>query len=160
MHNGSVAEFPKIRYHIEKLITPEYYALREGATDTEALFLVALSLGLENNPQDALEKTLSAVQEIMRKHQITGPLRASIATTNGTDVYVLRYSNTESCPSLYYATNIDLKHLDQKNQTNSNILIVSEPLDETLRDHYHEISNGTLLHINTSGSVQSHQLSI
>jgi predicted glutamine amidotransferase len=164
MHNGSIAEFITLRYHLEKLITPKYYSLRQGGTDTEALFLIALSFGLEKDPVAALEKTLQAVRKIMKEHNVTGPLRASIAVSNGNDVYVLRYSNTESCPSLYYSTDVDkinlIENFSINPQVTPSVLVVSEPLDSSLHEHYKKIENGELLHITPNVKMHRHTLTI
>jgi len=45
-----------------------HYPHREGTTDSEALFLVALSKGLIHNPIAAIQATLRDVTKIMERH--------------------------------------------------------------------------------------------
>jgi glutamine amidotransferase len=79
-----------------------HYPHREGTTDSEALFLVALSNGLIHNPIAAIQETLHDVTKIMNQHQADEPMRISCALTNGRDIWAFRYSSDDQSPSMYY----------------------------------------------------------
>ena len=68
MHNGKIGNWHRCRKDVEDLIDHVHYPHREGTTDSEALFLVALSKGLIYKPITALQETLREIKKIMDKH--------------------------------------------------------------------------------------------
>jgi glutamine amidotransferase len=77
MHNGKIGSWHKCRKDVEDLIDHVHYPHREGTTDSEALFLVALSKGLIHEPIVALQKTLHDIATIMGKHKSDEPILCS-----------------------------------------------------------------------------------
>jgi glutamine amidotransferase len=57
MHNGQVGGFEHFRRAGDMMIPDAFYGERRGATDSEALFLVALSEGMDADPCGALERS-------------------------------------------------------------------------------------------------------
>src|SRR5690606_4317909 len=49
MHNGQIAGYARLRRRLDMLLPEELYAHRLGTTDSEVMFLLALSLGLEQD---------------------------------------------------------------------------------------------------------------
>jgi predicted glutamine amidotransferase len=117
MHNGQVGGYCAVKRRMEALIADEFYPYRAGTTDSEALFLAALSNGLRDDPVRAIAATLMQVQALMQQARVTEPLRFTAAVTDGTDIYAVRWASDGRAPSLYWR------------QTPRNLLIVSEPLD-------------------------------
>jgi len=119
MHNGFVGGWPRLRRRIEALIPDELYPARIGTTDSEALFLAILGAGGMKDPISGAEKVLAQVSDMVSE---VGPdcLRFTAALTNGKDLYAFRYAANDFANTLYYR------------QTETEILIVSEPID---RDH-------------------------
>ena len=89
---------------MEDLIDHVHYPHREGTTDSEALFLVALSKGLIHDPIKAIEATLRNVTSIMDKNKSDEPMRISCALTNGKDIWAFRYSSDDQSPSMYFGS--------------------------------------------------------
>ena len=99
MHNGKVGNWQHCRKDVEDLIDHVHYPHREGTTDSEALFLVALSNGLVHDPVGAMAKTLQDVSRIMDRHHADEPMRISCALTNGHDIWAFRYSAMTNPPA-------------------------------------------------------------
>jgi glutamine amidotransferase len=59
VHNGFVADLHAIRRDLMLAIDPARFADVQGSTDTEVLFHLALTFGLEDDPIDALERTVA-----------------------------------------------------------------------------------------------------
>ena len=55
----------------------------EGTTDSEAMFYLALTFGLESDPVAAVERMVGFVEETGHKHGIEHPIQMTIATTDG-----------------------------------------------------------------------------
>ena len=56
VHNGYIAEFHRLRRDLMLAIEPDHFADVQGSTDTEVVFHLALTLGLESDPIGALER--------------------------------------------------------------------------------------------------------
>ena len=55
MHNGQVGGFDAVRKSADMLIPDEIFSRRRGSTDSESIFLVAMGMGLEEDPKTALD---------------------------------------------------------------------------------------------------------
>ena len=134
MHNGQIGGFESLRRPLEGLLCDESYGMRRGATDSELMFLLSMSAGLANNLPEGLRRMFSLIEEKRCRHDITDPVKSTIAIADGNSVWALRWSSNNQSPSLY------LKREE------SGLILVSEPLDEEL-DSWREIDENTLLQL-------------
>ncbi|KIC35085.1 glutamine amidotransferase, partial [Ruegeria sp. ANG-R] len=68
VHNGEVGGFSDFRRHANALIPDDLYHHREGTTDSEAMFLIALHEGLADDPKTALERAAGQLEAMSRAH--------------------------------------------------------------------------------------------
>jgi predicted glutamine amidotransferase len=106
VHNGLVRDFPRLKRELALAVDESLYASIEGSTDSELLFYLALTLGLEDDPPSAVERMVALVEEAGRRHGIEHPLQMTIATTEGKGVWAFRYSSEGKSRSLYYSTDV------------------------------------------------------
>ena len=132
MHNGQVGGYAAVKRRMEALIADEFYPYRTGTTDSEALFLAAMSRGLAEAPMEAMAATLLEVQHLMRVARVAEPLRFAAAVTDGKHIHAFRWASDGRAPSLYWR------------QTPRNLLIVSEPLDGE-HARWREVPQGCVL---------------
>lgn len=118
MHNGQVGDYHRLRRAMENRIPDEMYHSRKGTTDSEAIFFMLLSNGLDEDPVGAAQKTISDIRGLMDDYAIKLPFRMTSAFTDGTRYYALRYSTDDRPPSLYYC--------DEK----GGLTVMSEPVTE------------------------------
>jgi predicted glutamine amidotransferase len=97
MHNGVVRDFARVRRDLLSEI--------EGSTDSELLFYLALTFGLEEDAAGALERMAGFVEDIGEKHGVENPLQMSVAVTDGERIVAARYSSEGRSRSLYFSTN-------------------------------------------------------
>lgn len=128
MHNGKIGNWHDCRKDVEDLIDHTHYPHREGTTDSEALFLVALSKGLVHNPIEAIQATLLDVTKIMDRHQADEPMRISCALSNGKEIWAFRYSSDDQSPSMYFGSP-HTRVSETGPHTNPITTIASEPSD-------------------------------
>jgi glutamine amidotransferase len=131
MHNGAIGSFDDLRKEIEHLIKPEFFKARLGSTDSEAIFLLALSNDLEKDPQTAIVKSLEQIMSIQVKNGLKENLKASIAYSNGQSSYSLKVSTITNQPSLYYISYQDILktlNLTPKKDIKNSYVVLSEPL--------------------------------
>ena len=78
----------------------------EGTTDSEVLFLLALTFGLEDDPVTAVARTVGLVEAVAAAHDVPEPLQMTVATTDGQSVWTFRYSSEGRSRSLFHSTDL------------------------------------------------------
>ena len=138
MHNGLVREFPRVRRDLMLAIDPALFPDIEGSSDSEVLFHLALTFGLEDDPLTALELMVGFVEEVGHRHEVEYPLMMTVATTDGEQIIAARYSSEGQSRSLYFSTDAhalkaqhpDIEELQElSDETRA---IVSEPLGDVV----------------------------
>lgn len=102
MHNGQVGGFDGFRQRVEMMIDEKLYCWRKGATDSEALFLVAMSEGLENDPKGAMARAIGRLEALSRDRGVEPHMRATLSFSDGQTIYAVRYASDDHAPSLYH----------------------------------------------------------
>src|SRR5215212_151458 len=136
VHNGLVREFPRVKRELVLMVDESLYTSIEGSTDSELMFYLALTLGLEEDPPGAVERMVGLVEEVGRRHGIEYPLQMTIATTDGKNVWAFRYSSERQSRSLYFSTDVlTLRKMYPERPSLQEVsdetrIIVSEPLGD------------------------------
>jgi glutamine amidotransferase len=136
MHNGLIREFPSVRRELVLAVDDSLYPSIEGTTDSEAMFYLALTFGLERDPVAAVEQMVGFVEDTGRKHGVEHPIQMTVATTDGQSVWAFRYSSEGDSRSLYFSTRMDtLKALYPESEELAGLsdetrVVVSEPLGD------------------------------
>jgi predicted glutamine amidotransferase len=134
MHNGLIRDFARVKRDLSLALDPSLYASVEGSTDSELLFHLALGFGLEDDPPQAVARTVGLVEAVGRRYGVEHPIQMTVATSNGEDVWAFRYSSERSSRSLFFSTAVhNLRELYPhmpmfQNLDDETRLIVSEPL--------------------------------
>ncbi len=118
MHNGQIGQYRQVRRRLEALLDDQHYAHRQGSTDSELLFLLALQQGLDACAVTAFETVLGEVKRAMQDKKITSPLRFTSCLSDGKRLFGFRCSSDGHAPSLYY-----------RKYENGDVVLVSEPID-------------------------------
>ena len=122
MHNGQAGGHEKFRQDLDALIPAELYEYRYGATESEAIFLIAMGLGLEQNPIKAMESAVELVQALAEKKGERPYMRFAACWSDGERLFAARLASDRLAPSLYV-----------KKCTDGHI-ISSEPLENGCAD--------------------------
>jgi predicted glutamine amidotransferase len=136
MHNGLIGDWLTVKRDLVLAVDPALYPLIEGTTDSEALFFLALTLGLEDDPPGAVERAIGLVEDVGHRHGVEYPFQGTIATSNGERIWAFRYSSEGKSRSLYFSTQFetlkmlypDDARLDEFDEESR--LVVSEPLGD------------------------------
>ncbi len=118
MHNGQVGGFDGFRKSVDMGISDALYPERKGATDSEAIFLTALGLGLDRDTLTALKQAVCKIQYQSEMFGHSPHMRLSAAFSDGERLYAVRYASDNKAPTLYYRYCEEL----------SGYMVVSEPL--------------------------------
>jgi predicted glutamine amidotransferase len=136
MHNGLIRDFPRVQRRLQLEVGDELYTAIEGTTDSETMFYLALTFGLEDDPVGAVERTVGFIERTGAEHGIENPIQMTVATTNGESIWAFRYSSEHDSRSLYFSTRMDtLKALYPALEelgalSDETRLVVSEPLGD------------------------------
>ncbi|MFE2163982.1 class II glutamine amidotransferase [Streptomyces sp. NPDC059447] len=136
MHNGAIADFDLVRRELILLIDPTLFPHVEGTTDSEVMFYLALTFGLEEDPPGAVARMAGAVEFAGRAHGVEFPLQMTLAVSDGESLWAFRYSSRRDSRSLFYSTRVDTLrrlHPDMdflREVSDETRLIVSEPLGD------------------------------
>jgi glutamine amidotransferase len=136
MHNGLIREFPTVKRALQLAIDEPLFASIEGTTDSETMFYLALTFGLESDPVGAVEQMVGFVEKTGHEHDIELPIQMTVATTDGTSIWVFRYSSEGDSRSLWFSTRMDdLKALYPDSEELAQLsdetrVVVSEPLGD------------------------------
>jgi predicted glutamine amidotransferase len=133
MHNGQIGGYDKLRRRLEGMIDDRYYQFRLGTTDTELLFYLLFTEGLEDDPIGALTRAVARINEGRDEIGAEAPFRLTATLTDGEHIYAVRYSTDDAPPSLYWS------------RANGHLLVVSEPLDEEDERTWNEVPPNQLL---------------
>lgn len=147
MHNGQIGGWPQVRQDVERSIRRDLYRHREGSTDSEAFFYLALGHGLDDDPPTAFARAIMDVLEFMGAEGVDEPFRMTAAATDGQRIHAVRWSSDGRSPTLFHGSGgrIDcagsaIHFAEGAGST----LILSEPLDEDA-SHWAEVPEGSFL---------------
>ena len=136
MHNGFLDGFTKVKRDLTVAVDPELFPEIEGTTDSELMFYLALTFGLEDDPPKAVARTVGLVESVGHEHGVEFPFQGTIATTDGERIWAFRYSSEGKSRSLFFSTDVrTLRALYPEMQLLQDLgdesrLVVSEPLGD------------------------------
>lgn len=143
MHNGQIGGYARVRRALEARLPDSLFSARQGATDSELLFLLALArIEAGETPAQAVPTVLDDTLALMRRAGVTEPLRFAAALADGQQVYAFRYASDKRPPSLYV----------QENERGS--IVASEPLDGR-RSPWRSVPPNAMLRLSHQGVALS-----
>ena len=146
VHNGLIRDFARLKRDLRFAIDPELYVELLGTTDSETMFFLALTFGLDSEPIAALERMAGFIEQVGREHGVEDPLQMTLGLTDGQQLYAVRYSSTGQSRTLYHSP--DLKALKEifpelKRFSDDSRVVVSEPISATAQ-FWTEIEEATV----------------
>jgi len=159
VHNGVIDEQDRVRRDLMLAIAPELFPEVRGCTDSEVLFMLALTFGLERDPVDALARAIGFVEETGRRHDVEFPFQGSVGVSDGETLWAVRYSSEGRSRSLFMSADADALHaLHPDNPRLQRVregdrVVVSEPLAD-LPGAWHEIPEATAVTVSPGGEVR------
>jgi len=159
VHNGFVGDIHTIRRDLMLAIDPPLFPDIEGSTDTEVVFKLALTLGFEDDPIDALERTVGLVEATARRNGVPPMVQATFGFSDGVSLWAVRYATQGTPRTLFASANVDaIRHLYPDNPRFQQLgeddrLIVSEPFAD-LPGLWQEIPPGTAVTVRRGGILE------
>ena len=150
VHNGVINGFQQLRRDLMLAVAPELFPTIQGSTDSEVLFHLALTYGLEHDPIPALERAIGLVEATAARYGIENAMQASIGVSDGERIWAFRYSTERSSRTLFVSAEVSAiqqLHIDNPRlaeMRDEDRLIVSEPLAD-LPGVWAEIPESTVM---------------
>jgi glutamine amidotransferase len=138
MHNGEIADFTRIRRELEALLPDTLYLSRRGTTDSELFFLLALAEGLDEDPPEAIRRTIARIEQVQGK--VAHPNRLTCVFSNGSEIRGFRRSSDGLSPTLYVSESF----------ATGGLTLASEPLDER-GAHWCSVAEGEIVQLSAHG---------
>jgi predicted glutamine amidotransferase len=136
MHNGAISDFHRLRRDLCLAIDPALFASIEGSTDSEVMFFLALTYGLDQDAPGAVARMAGLVERLGHENGVDFPLQMTVAATDGERLWAFRYSSQGTSRSLFYSSRVDALralHPDTaflQRVSDETRLVVSEPLGD------------------------------
>jgi glutamine amidotransferase len=159
VHNGYLGGLHTVRRELMLAIDPARFPDVEGSTDTEIVFNLALSFGLEDGPVEALERTVGLIESVAAAHGIPDAVQATFGVSDGTTLWAVRYATEGPARSLFASAEVDtIRHLYPDNErvqrlTGEDRVIVSEPFSD-LPGMWVEILPATAVTVRAGGVLE------
>jgi glutamine amidotransferase len=136
VHNGVIRGFDLMRRELLFAVDPKLFDGIAGSTDSEVLFYLALTFGLERDPLGAVERAIGFIEATARAHGIDHAVQMTLGFSNGECLWAVRYSSEHDSRTLYISADRDTVlalHPDNprfQRVTEETRVIVSEPLSD------------------------------
>jgi predicted glutamine amidotransferase len=150
VHNGVLAGFHEMRRDLMLAVEPSLFADFVGSTDSEVIFRLALTFGLEEDPVGAIERAIGFVEATAQRHGIENVVQASMGLSDGVRLWAFRYSTAGQSRTLFASADADsLRRLHPENPRLQRLhgedrLVVSEPFAD-LPGAWNEIPEASVL---------------
>jgi len=154
VHNGLIGGFEKLHRDLAFSVSPELFPLISGSTDSELMFMLALSFGMEGDVKSGVARTAGLVEHLAKKHGIEDALQMTLGISDGKSLYAVRYSTEGESRSLFYSATRDVTATiapDTCNFSRGARAIVSEPLSN-LEEDWVPVPEASFVRI-TSGDI-------
>lgn len=150
VHNGEIYEVEKFRRDLLLAVDPKYFENILGSTDSELMFHLALSFGLEQDPAGAMARMAGFVEKAGKKAGVPESMWMTVGLSDGKTLWGFRYASDGNAPTLYHSRDVD-ELLDINPQLKGKLdqtvrCIVSEPVGK-FRQMWSEIPQGSFVTI-------------
>jgi predicted glutamine amidotransferase len=136
VHNGVINGIHEMRRELMLAVDPSLFPAIEGSTDSEVVFNLAITFGLEDDPVGAVEQAIGFVEATAERHGIDNPVQASMGLADGECLWAFRYSTAGKSRTLFSSCDAAaIRRLHPDNERLQRLqdedrVVVSEPLSD------------------------------
>ena len=107
VHNGLINNYDKLHRDLAFAVSPELFPLIQGTTDSELMFLLALSYGMETDVKTGLARMAGFVEHLGETYDVDSVLQMTLGISDGESLYAVRYSTEGNSRSLFHSASRD-----------------------------------------------------
>ena len=159
VHNGYIDGYEALRRDLLLAVRPDLFPNIKGTTDSELMFHLALTFGLEDDPIAGLERMAGFVESLGAAAGVAEPLQMTVGVTDGERLWAARYASGPVVNTLYHSADVEsIRELYPENERLAHFgadsrVVVSEPL-APLPGLWHEIPAGSALVVGEGAAEQ------
>ncbi len=145
VHNGLIRGLARVKRDLALAVAPHLYPKILGTTDSELMFYLALTFGLEEDPLAGLERMVGFVEKICADQGIDDAVQLSVGLSDGERLLAVRYSTERRSRTLFHSQDMQaLQEIypDLRRFSPDARAVVSEPLSD-LSNQWEEIPEST-----------------
>ena len=150
VHNGNINEFSKLRRDLTIAVSPQLFPHISGSTDSELMFLLALTFGMEGDVHAGISRMAGFVEQTAAQHGVEDALQMTLGISDGESLFAVRYSSVGDSRSLFHSTSRDatMEIAPEAGRFSRNArAIVSEPLND-LEAEWISVPESTFITVN------------
>ena len=108
VHNGFINEYDKLHRDLAFALSPELFPLMRGSTDSELMFMLALSFGMEGDVQAGISRMAGLIEHVAERNEVENALQMTLGISDGESLYAVRYSTVGESRSLFHSAHRDV----------------------------------------------------
>lgn len=150
VHNGEIFGIEKFRKRLIEAVSDDLFTNILGTTDSEVMFYLALTFGLESDPKGALERMAGYVESVARKYGVEETLWMTLGLSDGKTLYALRYASDGKAPTLYYSRDVDEvyeAHPELIGKFSSDTRIIASEPGGRAKNLWHQVPESSFLEV-------------
>ncbi len=148
-HNGEIFEIEKFRKRLVQAVADDLFPAIMGTTDSEVLFFLCLTFGLDRDPPGAIARAAGFVERVARAHGVAESLWMTLALCDGRSLHAVRYASDGKAPTLYHTRDVeDVYRLNPELKGKFSLsarFVASEPTGKA-RDAWVAVPEGSYIH--------------
>lgn len=150
VHNGQVARFQLLRQVLLAKVAPAYFNNILGSTDSELMFHLALTYGLEQDVPSAIARMVREVEAAAKQHGINESVWMTLGISDGNHLWGFRYGSDGKGPTLYTSPGMaELTRLNPEAEVlfgDFAACLVSEPIGK-YQERWHPVPDNAWVYI-------------
>jgi glutamine amidotransferase len=103
VHNGLINGYEKLHRDLAFSVSPELFPLISGTTDSELIFMLALSFGMDGDVKSGVARMAGLVEQVAETHGVENALQMTLGISDGESLYAVRYSTEGNSRSLFHS---------------------------------------------------------
>jgi glutamine amidotransferase len=107
VHNGEIFGIEKMRRDLFLAIDPPLLEEILGTTDSELMFHLALTFGLESDPLGAIARMVGFIERTGRSRGVDESVWMTVGVTDGATIWAVRYASDGHAPTLFHSRDMD-----------------------------------------------------
>lgn len=148
VHNGEIFEIEKFRRELLMAVDKKYFENMLGSTDSELMFHLALSFGLENDPPKAMARMVDFVEQTGKKFDVPESMWMTVGLSDGKTLWGFRYASDGNAPTLYHSREVsELEKINpamKARLSKDSRIIVSEPIGK-FKEMWSEVPQSSMV---------------
>lgn len=103
VHNGEISEFGRLHRDLAMAVAPDLFHEISGSTDSELMFMLALTFGLKGDVHAGIARMAGFVEDVAAGHGVENALQMTLGISDGESLYAVRYSTAGDSRTLFHS---------------------------------------------------------